>query len=76
MSHPSPTVTENGRVFHLADFACSAAMLGISPELLDSGIARGQLPFTVVRIGARGQRFLKTSAIVAWLEGRHASASV
>jgi len=52
-------------------FDAAAQLAGVSPELLASAIAHGDLPgVAVVSLGPRKVRFVRAAPFLAWLDGR------
>ncbi|MFJ1255985.1 helix-turn-helix transcriptional regulator [Cupriavidus sp. CuC1] len=49
--------------------AAAAALVGISPDLLESAIKRGEAPLTLLRLGSRRMLFVRAVELHAWLQG-------
>ncbi|MBF6987243.1 AlpA family transcriptional regulator [Cupriavidus sp. IK-TO18] len=49
--------------------AAAAAVVGISVDLLEASIKRGDIPVNLVRLGERGLIFVRAAELHAWLTG-------
>jgi hypothetical protein len=49
--------------------ASAAALVGISPEMFESGVANGSIPVTIIQPGRR-VRYVLSSELGAWLHAR------
>ncbi|QRQ86262.1 hypothetical protein [Cupriavidus oxalaticus] len=54
--------------------AAAAALVGISVDLLESAIRRGEAPLELVKLGERGLLFVRASELHAWLKPTAATA--
>lgn len=52
----------------------AARMAGMSANLLEAGIDRGDIPVTLRRVGPGGRRFVNISQLQRWLDGTPATA--
>ncbi|WP_042886309.1 helix-turn-helix transcriptional regulator [Cupriavidus necator] len=55
--------------------AAAAAVVGISVDLLEASIKRGDIPVNLVKLGERGLAFVRATELHAWLTGPVASVS-
>ncbi len=51
----------------------AARMAGMSANLLEAGITRGEIPITLRRVGPGGRRFVNIEQLKSWLAGAPAS---
>ena len=47
----------------------AASMAGMSANLLEAGIVRGEIPVTLRRVGPGGRRFVNIHQLKSWLNG-------
>ncbi|WP_316150066.1 hypothetical protein [Cupriavidus sp. BIC8F] len=55
--------------------AAAAAVVGISVDLLEASIKRGDIPVNLIKLGERGLVFVRAAELHAWLTGPVASLS-
>jgi hypothetical protein len=67
-----PTITRDGRVWHLMPFSEAAKSLNIGEKLLASAIERGDIKLEVLTLGERAQRFVRASEFFDFVEGKKA----
>jgi|GEM_PF-5359379 len=51
----------------------AAKMAGMSANLLEAGITRGEIPITLRRVGPGGRRFVNIAQLKSWLSGAPAA---
>jgi hypothetical protein len=49
--------------------AAAASLVGISVDLLESAIKRGDAPLELIKLGDRGLLFVRAAELHAWLKG-------
>lgn len=58
---------------YLWGFAKAAKLIGIPPKMLDAAIAAGDMPgVQILRLGARGRRFVIATRVLDWLDSKGA----
>ena len=70
----NPSLPDSPTPPGLMRLASAAALLGISPELLEAGVENGSIPVTIIQPGLR-VRYVLASELGAWLHASSKSPS-